>query len=397
MTVPFVIVEYSSDEQATWTEIYNYKTQDDAEAPSTSTRYYHKEMSFTAPAEGTYYLRFTSTYQNGVDNFAGFKLALPDHKLVIASSSIPASGSQYVDYTATATVTENAGKDEEAVATLYVAGEAVATETLTISANGSATFTLTFTPEEALEEAEAYIKVEYAEENSVQTETTSLTIAAAPVLDEESGDLAGFENWASYPVVVLKYSLKAGWNTIVLPFAVKDLSVFGADAEAYKLSSYADGTLHFSLVTELEAQTPYVLYASEAKDELLFRDVTMFRTSAEAEDLYARNVQGIKFQGTYAPVAAPNMEGKYGVTGDGHIAKGSATASIKGFRAYFELTDEQAAGIKELSFDGGNATGIKGIENGQMLDGQVFNLAGQRVQKMQRGINIVNGKKVIRK
>ena len=43
-------------------------------------------------------------------------------------------------------------------------------------------------------------------------------------------------------------------------------------------------------------------------------------------------------------------------------------------------------------------TGIRSMEEvrGMMEDGVIFNLAGQRLQKMQKGINIVNGKKVLR-
>ena len=41
-------------------------------------------------------------------------------------------------------------------------------------------------------------------------------------------------------------------------------------------------------------------------------------------------------------------------------------------------------------------TGIGLMEEGrsQMEDGAIYNLAGQRLQKMQRGINIVGGKKI---
>lgn len=65
-----LLVEYSSDDQATWTTIYDYKAADE----SLGDRSY-KAMSFTAPADGNYYLRFTSKYQNGIDNLCGFQLA----------------------------------------------------------------------------------------------------------------------------------------------------------------------------------------------------------------------------------------------------------------------------------------------------------------------------------
>ena len=36
------------------------------------------------------------------------------------------------------------------------------------------------------------------------------------------------------------------------------------------------------------------------------------------------------------------------------------------------------------------------IENAQTTDGAIYNLAGQCLSKMQKGINIVNGKKVLK-
>ena len=387
-------VEYSSDGQETWTVIYdNYKPEDE----EISTRYSHKAMSFTAPADGEYHLRFTSTYQNGVDNFAGFRLVVKEHDMSIAETAIPSNGSQYVLYTATVTLKELAGKEEEVTATLLVNEEEVATATETVDANGTKVLSLAFTPEEALTEAEAKIVITYAG-GTLETAATALTIAAAPTLDEEDGSLDDFENWANYDVVAMKYTLRAGWNTIVLPFAVSDLSVFGEGAEAFKLNSYEEGTLHFSRVSELDAQTPYVIYATEAKSELLFTDVKNFRTAASADDLYAKiSGEGITFQGTYAPVEAPDMEGKYGINPTtGQVVKGSKYASIKGFRAYIELSEETTGEIKAYAFDGGEATGIAEVSLNEAEGKLIFNVAGQRIAKVQNGINIINGKKILK-
>ena len=54
--------------------------------------------------------------------------------------------------------------------------------------------------------------------------------------------------------------------------------------------------------------------------------------------------------------------------------------------------------IKAFTFEfKDEATGISTIENGQWTnDNVIYNLAGQRLNKMQKGINIINGKKVLR-
>ena len=70
-----------------------------------------------------------------------------------------------------------------------------------------------------------------------------------------------------------------------------------------------------------------------------------------------------------------------------------AEGTIPAGKAYFQST----SGVKAFFFDGDDATGISLMEDGrsQMEDGAIYNIAGQRIQKMQKGINIINGKKVL--
>ena len=66
-----------------------------------------------------------------------------------------------------------------------------------------------------------------------------------------------------------------------------------------------------------------------------------------------------------------------------------------GFRAYLPAG---VAGARFLVFNFGddNATAIEGIEAENTADAVVYDLAGRRVQKAQKGLYIVNGKKVIK-
>ena len=208
----------------------------------------------------------------------------------------------------------------------------------------------------------------------------------ATVLDETvaaEGLAAGVQD------VTLKYTAKAGWNTIALPFAVEDLSVFGADAKAYAFNGYADGNISFTPATALEAGKPYVLYVgevAEANGNFEFQQVNVEATEA-AEVAFG----GASFKATYAPVAKGEMTDKYGITPDGHVKKGSSNASMKGFRGYFELP---AAGAR-IVIDGQEVTAIEGIETKANTVETIYNLNGQQLTKPQRGINIINGRKVV--
>ena len=74
------------------------------------------------------------------------------------------------------------------------------------------------------------------------------------------------------------------------------------------------------------------------------------------------------------------------------VKKGTKVAEGK---AYLEVVG--TTGVKAFYFEGDDATGIEMV-NGQwsMVNGPVYNLAGQRISKMQKGINIVGGKKILR-
>ena len=69
-------------------------------------------------------------------------------------------------------------------------------------------------------------------------------------------------------------------------------------------------------------------------------------------------------------------------------------STIPAGKAYLVVT---AAGVKPFYGFEDDATGIEMV-NGQssMVNDPIFNLAGQRLQKMQRGINIIGGKKILK-
>jgi hypothetical protein len=57
-----------------------------------------------------------------------------------------------------------------------------------------------------------------------------------------------------------------------------------------------------------------------------------------------------------------------------------------------------SGGVKEfLTFDfGGDADGISLTPALSEGEGAIYNVAGQRLNKMQKGVNIVNGKKILK-
>jgi hypothetical protein len=62
-------------------------------------------------------------------------------------------------------------------------------------------------------------------------------------------------------------------------------------------------------------------------------------------------------------------------------------------KGYIEITGSP---VKALFFVEEDATGVSGVENVLNENGTIYNLAGQRLQKVQKGINIINGIKVLK-
>ena len=62
------------------------------------------------------------------------------------------------------------------------------------------------------------------------------------------------------------------------------------------------------------------------------------------------------------------------------------------------LYNVRFADTEAVSYTGEEtATGIKTLSNSPLKGENIYNVAGQRLNKMQRGINIKDGKKIIRK
>lgn len=76
---------------------------------------------------------------------------------------------------------------------------------------------------------------------------------------------------------------------------------------------------------------------------------------------------------------------------EGKVGFYKAEGTIAAGKAYYQST----SGVKAFYFEGGDATGISDVNVNLNEDNAIYNIAGQRLQKMQKGINIVNGKKVL--
>ena len=141
------------------------------------------------------------------------------------------------------------------------------------------------------------------------------------------------------------------------------------------------------MATTIPANTPVLLNGSGAQT---------FTGSDVAVDADATNTNG-SMTGVFASAAVPT--GSYvlqdGEKGIGFYKVDSDPITINPFRAYLTAS----AGVHSLTVDyqNGEETGIQTVDNAQQAkDNAIFDLSGRRVVKAQKGIYIVNGKKIVK-
>lgn len=203
------------------------------------------------------------------------------------------------------------------------------------------------------------------------------------------GSHGGTKN--SFPASVVSVAIgEAGYSTVYLPFAV----TLPAEVEAYAVESVGGS---YATLSEAKTTIPantgailkatastYTLNAGEAEewsDNLL--EGSSVNTYVEGPAYVLSKVDDVV--GMYKALLNKNEAGESGTT---HFLNNAG-------KAYLPATAGGEA--RFLVFNFGTETGIDELkgENGN-VKAEIYDLSGRRVQNAQKGLYIVNGKKVVR-
>ena len=385
-----VKAKYSTD-RTTWSDEVTYSTDG--------------TYAIVAPATGYYWVEFTAS-QAGIDNMTGWTIAPAIHDTRLGTATIPAKGTAHGTYTATVVVKELGGQAETVTAQLYFGDDVVVEQTgIAVGGNRDVTVSLSYLPTEEFS-GNVYIKVTGQDIGTLETDAVAVEITETPyVFDEDSPENPVI---STASVVKVKYSAQKGWNTIVMPFSLSSSTaymntLFGEGWTAYQLSSYVEGRISFTSTTYMATTTPFLVYAPNAESHP--DGVYLQNVSAGSYNWGHTNINktagDITFKGTFQPIAAPGMEGKYGITGKGTVAKGGSGASIKAYHAYLELAEAAEARTLVIAVDDEVISDVTTDIGGMLsaLEGRepqpAFNLNGQRVKNVGKGLYIVGGRKVV--
>lgn len=176
----------------------------------------------------------------------------------------------------------------------------------------------------------------------------------------------------------------AGYATMMIPFG----AALPTGVKAYNLTAVNGETITSSSVDAIAANSPVMIKADAATYDFKASNVSITAT-ANGE------VTNGLLNGTYATTTAAAGANNYVLQKNGNDVNfylvTETAATVKPFRAYLKAS---GAGARALNLDLGETTGIETVKKADVTTA-VYNLNGQRVAAPQKGLYIVNGKKVI--
>ena len=221
--------------------------------------------------------------------------------------------------------------------------------------------------------------------------------------------------------VEMKRGLTAGaWNTFCVPFSVsKDKlqeALGGSEVEIVEYTEQEGTTLYFTDTDKIVAGTPYLIKPatfSRTYDESKTKPITFEGVDLVAADVKSNNrqvaavvcpgVADYSFVGTYVRYIMETDGTELGLNSKNKLAKPAASTNImRGLRGFFRYNAGNGAGAKVVI--NGELTSIDEIEGfGTMGAEGVYHISGHFVRKgwnngdgLQRGVYIVNGKKMVK-
>ena len=175
-----------------------------------------------------------------------------------------------------------------------------------------------------------------------------------------------------------------GYATYVPEVKDIDMSGFASDGlAAYTVSFAPEGWANLTKVTKIPVGSAVVMKGNAGSYKLPYTTgaaaLTGNELKAATADVTADGTQYILANGAQGVGFYKATTGSTIAAGKGYLVI-SGEAGVKGFYG-FEFND---------------ATGINDVNVDFNANSAIYNIAGQRLQKMQKGINIVNGKKVLK-
>ncbi len=198
--------------------------------------------------------------------------------------------------------------------------------------------------------------------------------------------------------VTLTRTYKTGyWNTFCVPFDISTQELKAAFGDDVAVATYTEDATNpdrigFNSMTDpsITANVPVLLKPITAPQaNIVFTNRTIQTGEAKVEGT------NFDFVGNYNVFDKNLPAGSYFISSNVfYRATETSQSSLKSTRAYIE-PKSSGSRLVSIFIDNIETTGINGITNDTAQDGKVYNLSGQQVNKVTKGIFVKNGKKYV--
>lgn len=228
-----------------------------------------------------------------------------------------------------------------------------------------------------------------------------LTLLPATMDEDGNEKPSDYTSGDVMPVVKVNRTIKANqWTTLCLPMECakpESLTLYEVADETQDENGRISVTVAASSDEKIKAGKPYIVKNADAViSEFIANGVSLVEAPTPAGEY-------IPFTGLftttelnagdiYVSTSADNAEGDKPVYKS--LSETASNKNMKGFRAYFQVPAETAESSVRFVTEG-DLTGImQAIEEQQTATG-IYDLSGRKASTLQKGIYVIDGKKII--
>ena len=199
-------------------------------------------------------------------------------------------------------------------------------------------------------------------------------------------------------ILSFPYTLKAQYGTIILPinyYKPNNVKLYSCDGEL-------NGVLTLTEYTGTAPKNkPYIIEYTDEATMPTAEDSKVYQLIGYSNGAATTNQQEGWLTGVLQEATCLVPNGSYVLArnktnGKQGFFRTNGTVTCPQYKCYLTLPATSSTAAKELYFDNeGTTTGIEAIFGGENNEVVIYDLSGKRLSRLQKGVNIVNGHKVI--
>ena len=230
-------------------------------------------------------------------------------------------------------------------------------------------------------------------EEGTRDEATIFAFLDSDYFLDLKGYKSALDTYNTLTLVTTKFEMKGKYGTLIIPCGAERLTEL-----KYYTCAEVNGTALELVehVGDLNDKTPYIVEQIAGAAHNKYAIIGWNRLGSEDPTTYKIGLlTGVLTDGGATVPTDSYVLARNTTTGKQCFFLTDGTVNCPQYKCYLTV-GEGATAAKELYFDNeGTTTGIEAIFGGENEEVVIYDLSGKRLSRLQKGVNIVNGHKVI--